>query len=55
MEPCSHDAAAAVTRDRIVRDEWTEHEDHAAWLVVMKVGLPLESVAVWAGARRRLC
>jgi hypothetical protein len=32
-----------------VRDVWTENEDHAAWLVATKVGLPLERVAVWAG------
>jgi hypothetical protein len=33
----------------VVRDVWTENEDHAAWLVATKVGLPLESVTVWAG------
>jgi hypothetical protein len=32
-----------------VRDVWTENEDHAAWLVASKVGLPLERVTVWAG------
>jgi hypothetical protein len=32
-----------------VRDVWTENEDHAAWLVATKVGLPLERVSVWAG------
>jgi hypothetical protein len=32
-----------------VRDVWTENEDHAAWLVARKVGLPLERVTVWAG------
>jgi len=32
-----------------VRDVWTENEDHAAWLVATKVGLPSERVAVWAG------
>jgi hypothetical protein len=32
-----------------VRDVWTENEDHAAWLVATKVGLPLERVTVWAG------
>jgi hypothetical protein len=32
-----------------VRDVWTENEDHAAWLVATKVGLPGERVTVWAG------
>jgi hypothetical protein len=32
-----------------VRDVWTENEDHAAWLVATKAGLPLEQVTVWAG------
>jgi hypothetical protein len=26
-----------------------KNEDHAAWLVATKVGLPLERVTVWAG------
>ena len=33
----------------VVRDVWTENEDHAAWLVATKAGLPLERVTVWAG------
>ena len=33
----------------VIRDVWTENEDHAAWLVATKVGLPLERVTVWAG------
>ena len=33
----------------VVRNVWTENEDHAAWLVATKVGLPLERVTVWAG------
>jgi len=33
----------------VVRDVWTENEDHAAWLVASKVDLPLERVTVWAG------
>jgi hypothetical protein len=33
----------------VVRDVWTENEDHAAWLVATKVGLAPERVAVWAG------
>ena len=32
-----------------VRDVWTENEDHAAWLVATKAGLPVERVTVWAG------
>jgi hypothetical protein len=35
-----------------VRDVWTENEDHAAWLVATKVGLPLERVTVWAGREK---
>jgi hypothetical protein len=33
----------------VVRNVRTENEDHAAWLVATKVGLPLEPVTVWAG------
>ncbi len=33
----------------IVRDVWTENEDHAAWLVATKAGLSPERVTVWAG------
>jgi hypothetical protein len=36
----------------VVRDVWTENEDHAAWLVATRVGLPLERVTVWAGRGR---
>ena len=32
-----------------VRDVWTDNEDHAAWLVATRVGLPAERVTVWAG------
>jgi hypothetical protein len=39
-----HDGALIV-----VRDVWTENQDHAAWLVATKVGLPLDAVTVWAG------
>jgi hypothetical protein len=35
-----------------VRDVWTENEDHAAWLVATKVGLPAERLTVWAGSDR---
>jgi hypothetical protein len=33
-----------------VRNVWTDNEDHAAWLVATKVGLPAERVTVWAGS-----
>jgi hypothetical protein len=33
----------------IVRDVWTDNEDHAAWLVATKAGLSPERVTVWAG------
>jgi hypothetical protein len=39
-----HDGATIV-----VRDVWTDNEDHAAWLVATKAGLPVERVTVWAG------
>ena len=35
-----------MARSFVVRDDWTENEDHAAWLVATKVGVPLESVTV---------
>ena len=33
----------------VVRDVWTDNEDHAAWLVASKLGLSPERVTVWAG------
>ena len=33
----------------VVRDVWTDNQDHAAWLVATPAGLPLEKVTVWAG------
>ena len=33
----------------IVRDVWSENQDHAAWLVATKVDLSPERVKVWAG------
>jgi hypothetical protein len=33
----------------VVRDVWTENEDHAAWLVATRAGLSPERVTVWAG------
>jgi hypothetical protein len=52
LEAAAKDAGWTVERDGpviVVRDVWTENEDHAAWLVATKVGLPLERVTVWAG------
>ena len=52
LEAAAKDAGWTIERDGpviAVRDVWTENEDHAAWLVATKVGLPLERVTVWAG------
>ena len=52
LEAAAKQAGWTVERDGpviVVRDVWTENEDHAAWLVATKVGLPLERVTVWAG------
>lgn len=48
-------AGCTIERDGalfVVRDDWTENEDHAAWLVATNVGVPLESVTVGLGAER---
>jgi hypothetical protein len=52
LEDAARQAGWTLERDGpvvIVRDVWTENEDHAAWLVATKVGLPLARVTVWAG------
>jgi hypothetical protein len=52
LEAAAKQSGWTIERDGatiIVRDVWTENEDHAASLVATKVGLPLESVTVWAG------
>jgi hypothetical protein len=52
LEEAAKASGWTVERDGariVVRDVWTENEDHAAWLVATKVGLPLERVTVWAG------
>jgi hypothetical protein len=52
LEAAAKQAGWTIERDGatiIVRDVWTENEDHAAWLVATKVDLPLERVTVWAG------
>ena len=52
LEASAKAAGWALERDGgviVVRDVWTENQDHAAWLVATKVGLPLDRVTVWAG------
>jgi hypothetical protein len=52
LDEAAKQSGWAVERDGaiiVIRDVWTENEDHAAWLVATKVGLPLERVTVWAG------
>jgi hypothetical protein len=52
LEAAAKEAGWALERDGgviVVRNVWTENQDHAAWLVATKVGLPLERVTVWAG------
>jgi hypothetical protein len=52
LEEAAEHAGWTIERDGAViavRDVWTENEDHAAWLVATKAGLPLERVTVWAG------
>jgi hypothetical protein len=53
LEAAAKQSGWTIERDGptiVVRDVWTENEDHAAWLVASKVGLPLERVTVWAGS-----
>ena len=52
LEEAAKQSGWTVERDGaiiVIRDVWTENEDHAAWLVATKVGLSLERVTVWAG------
>jgi hypothetical protein len=52
LEAAAQEAGWTIERDGgviAVRDVWTDNEDHAAWLVATKAGLPLERVTVWAG------
>ena len=52
FEAAAKQAKWTIERDGptiIVRDVWTENEDHAAWLVATKAGLSPERVTVWAG------
>ena len=55
LEAAAKDGGWTIERDGgivVVRDVWTENEDHAAWLVATKVGLSPERVTVWAGRDR---
>src|SRR3954465_12937623 len=52
LEAAAKQSGWTIERDGaviVVRDVRTENEDHAAWLVATKVGLPAEKVTVWAG------
>jgi hypothetical protein len=54
LERGAKEAGWTIERDGdtiVVRDVWTENEDHAAWLVAVKVGLSPERVTVWAGRK----
>jgi hypothetical protein len=52
LEEAAKQSGWTVERDGaliVVRDVWSENQDHAAWLVATKVGLSPERVTVWAG------
>jgi hypothetical protein len=52
LEEAAKRSGWTVERDGaiiVIRDVWTENEDHAAWLVATKAGLHVERVTVWAG------
>jgi hypothetical protein len=52
LEAAAKDGGWTIEQDGaivVVRDVWTENEDHAAWLVATKAGLSPERVTVWAG------
>jgi hypothetical protein len=54
LERDAKDAGWSVERDGdtiVVRDVWTDNDDHAAWLVATKVDLSPEQVTVWAGRK----
>jgi hypothetical protein len=53
FESAAKAAGWTVERDGatvVVRDVWTDNQDHAAWLVATQAGLPMERVTVWAGS-----
>ena len=52
LQAVAKQAGWTVERDGpviVVRDVWTDNEDHAAWLVATKAGVSPERVTVWAG------
>jgi hypothetical protein len=52
LEAAAKQAGWTIERDGeivVVRDVWTDNEDHAAWLVATKAGVSMERVTVWAG------
>ena len=52
LEAAAKKSSWTIERDggvTIVRDVWTDNEDHAAWLVATPAGLSMERVRVWAG------
>jgi hypothetical protein len=52
LEGAAEQSGWTIERDGaviVVRDVWTDNEDHAAWLVATKAGLSPERVTVWAG------
>jgi hypothetical protein len=52
LEAAAKQSGWTIERDGaviVVRDIWTDNEDHAAWLVATKAGLSPERVTVWAG------
>jgi hypothetical protein len=54
LEAAANDAGWTIERQGtivVVRDVWTENENHAAWLVATRAGLSPERVTVWAGRR----
>ncbi len=56
LEAAAKDAGWSVELDGatvVVRDVWTDNQDHAAWLVATKAGLPMERVTVWAGSDQK--
>jgi hypothetical protein len=52
LEAAAKQSGWTIERDGaivVVRDVWTDNEDHAAWLVATPAGLSPERVTVWAG------
>jgi hypothetical protein len=52
LEAAAKKGGWTIERDgdvTVVRDVWTDNQDHAAWLVATPAGLSPERVKVWAG------